>query len=777
MCVKFLLSSFLCLLANNRQICAPQNQSFTTVTEQVSTKQIATVEQAQQLGLRPEEFEKIKTILGRTPNFTELSIYSVMWSEHCSYKNSIVWLKTLPREGKNMLAKAGEENAGLIDIGDGLACAFKIESHNHPSALEPFQGAATGVGGINRDIFSMGARPIAQLNSLRFGNIENERTKWLVRGVVKGISSYGNAFGIPTVGGEIYFDDCYQINPLVNAMSVGIAKVGTTVSAIAEGIGNPVYIYGSSTGKDGIHGAAFASKDITEDSAKDLPSVQVGDPFWEKLILEATMELIETGGVVGMQDMGAAGITCSTSEMSAKSGTGMKVWLDKVPMRQADMKDWEILLSESQERMLVIVNKGFEKQFEQIFEKWDLTYAQIGEVTDTGRVQYYMNTELVADIPGESLVLGGGAPVYHREYTEPKYFKEIEKFDINTIADVTEASVKAVAQALAGHPNIASKRWVYNQYDSMVGTINQTTNAPSDAAVVKVKGTDKSIAMTTDCNSRYVHANPFVGGMIAVSEAARNLVCSGAEPAAVTNCLNFGNPYNPEVYYQFVHAIKGMGEACLKFDTPVTGGNVSFYNQSSDNDAVFPTPTIGMVGLIRGGKKHMTLDFKKEGDVIFLVGESKNDIASSQYLVSQHKIQLSPAPAFDLEEEYNVQQAISKLIATNLVQSAHDTSEGGLFISLLESAMVNNLGFSISKVNNTLRNDAFLFGEAQSRVVVSVKASEVEKVEALLRDLDVKFEKLGQVTGGELKVDEVSFGNVADFKTTYNTSLESKLSN
>lgn len=754
-----------------------KNQSFTTVTEQVSTKQIATVEQAQQLGLRPEEFEKIKSILGRTPNFTELSIYSVMWSEHCSYKNSIVWLKTLPREGKNMLAKAGEENAGLIDIGDGLACAFKIESHNHPSALEPFQGAATGVGGINRDIFSMGARPIAQLNSLRFGNIENERTKWLVRGVVKGISSYGNAFGIPTVGGEVYFDDCYQINPLVNAMSVGIAKVGTTVSAIAEGIGNPVYIYGSSTGKDGIHGAAFASKDITEDSAKDLPSVQVGDPFWEKLILEATMELIDTGGVVGMQDMGAAGITCSTSEMSAKSGTGMKVWLDKVPMRQADMKDWEILLSESQERMLVIVKKGFEKQFEQIFEKWDLTYAQIGEVTDTARVQYYMNNELVADIPGESLVLGGGAPVYHREYTEPKYFKEIEKFDINMIADVTATSVKAVAQALAAHPNISSKRWVYNQYDSMVGTINQTTNAPSDAAVVKVKGTDKSIAMTTDCNSRYVHANPFVGGMIAVSEAARNLVCSGAEPAAVTNCLNFGNPYNPEVYYQFVHAIKGMGEACLKFDTPVTGGNVSFYNQSSDNDAVFPTPTIGMVGLIRGGKKHMTLDFKNEGDVIYLVGESKNDIASSQYLVSQHKVQLSPAPAFDLDEEYNVQQAISKLIATNLIQSAHDTSEGGLFIALLESAMVNNLGFSINKVNTTLRNDAFLFGEAQSRVVVSVKAGETDKAEALLRDLGVKFEKLGQVTGGELKVDEVSFGNVEEFKTTYNTSLENKLGN
>lgn len=674
-----------------------------------------------------------------------------------------------------MLAKAGEENAGLIDIGDGLACAFKIESHNHPSALEPYQGAATGVGGINRDIFSMGARPIACLNSLRFGNIENERTKWLVRGVVKGIGNYGNAFGIPTVGGEVYFDDCYQINPLVNAMSVGIAKVGTTVSAIAEGIGNPVYIYGSATGKDGIHGAAFASKDINEDSAKDLPSVQVGDPFWEKLILEATMELIETGGVVGMQDMGAAGITCSTSEMSAKSGTGMKVWLDKVPMRQADMKDWEILLSESQERMLVIVKKGFEKQFEQIFEKWDLTFAQIGEVTDTGRVQYYMHNELVADIPGESLVLGGGAPVYKREYTEPAYFSEIASFRMEQIPDCSLENARQIAERLAAHPNICSRRWVYNQYDSMVGTINQTTNAPSDAAVVKVKGTDKSIAMTTDCNSRYVYADPFTGAMIAVSEAARNLVCSGAEPAAVTNCLNFGNPYNPEVYYQFVYAIKGMGEACKKFDTPVTGGNVSFYNQSSDNDAVFPTPTIGMVGLIRDNKKHMTMHFKQSGDQIYLIGQSRNDIASSQYLVSEHGIQHSPAPSFHLDEEFNIQQAVSKIISADLASSAHDTSEGGLFTCLLESAMENNLGFSIQKPNGEIRNDAYLFGEAQSRIVVSVEKNKATQLEALLAQLGVHFEKTGEVTSGKISVEGVDFGTVDSYKNNYQTSLEKYL--
>lgn len=746
------------------------------MTEQVSQKHLATVEQAQQLGLRPEEFEKIKEILGRTPNFTELSVYSVMWSEHCSYKNSIVWLKTLPKEGEKMLAKAGEENAGLIDIGGGLACAFKIESHNHPSALEPYQGAATGVGGINRDIFSMGARPIAQLNSLRFGNINHERTKWLVKGVVKGIGDYGNAFGIPTVGGEVYFDDCYQINPLVNAMSVGIARVGKTVSAIAEGVGNPVYIYGSSTGKDGIHGAAFASKDITEDSAKDLPSVQVGDPFWEKLILEATMELLETDGVVGMQDMGAAGITCSTSEMSAKSGTGMKVWLDKVPMRQPDMKDWEILLSESQERMLVVVKKGFEKQFEQIFEKWDLTYAQIGEVTDSGRVQYYMHEELVADIPGESLVLGGGAPVYHREYTEPKYLAEIAKFDINAIPDIAldQSAIKA-ARAMASHPNICSRKWVYNQYDSMVGTINQTTNAPSDAAVVKVKGTDKSIAMSVDCNSRYIYADPFKGTMIAVSEAARNIVCSGGDPAAVTNCLNFGNPYNTEVYWQFVQAIKGMGEACKKFDTPVTGGNVSFYNQSSDNDAVFPTPTIGMVGLVDGGKPHMTLDFKQAGDVIYLVGQSQNDIGSSQYLVSQHNVQFSPAPHFDLDEEYNMQQTIKAVIAQNLVQSAHDLSEGGLFIGLLESAMHRNLGFSIKGPESAIRTDAFLFGEAQSRVVVSVKASDVAAFEKAVKLTSVPFEKLGEVTTGTISAGSATFGTVAEYKDAYNNSLANYL--
>lgn len=729
-----------------------------------------TVETARQLGLLPEEFDKIKSILGREPNFTELSVYSVMWSEHCSYKNSIVWLKTLPKEGDKMLAKAGEENAGLIDIGDGLAVCFKIESHNHPSAIEPYQGAATGVGGINRDIFSMGARPIAQLNSLRFGLLNNDRTKWLMNGVVKGIGDYGNAFGIPTVGGEVYFDECYHTNNLVNAMSVGIAKVGKTVSATAHGLGNPVYIFGASTGKDGIHGAAFASKDISEDSADDLPSVQVGDPFFEKLILEASMELIETPVIIGMQDMGAAGITCSTSEMAAKGESGIKIHLDRVPMRQKDMKDWEILLSESQERMLVIVKKGGEAEVEKIFKKWDLEYACIGEVTDTKRVQYFMNGELVADIPAESLVLGGGAPVYHREYKEPEYLKEIAKFNINQIQEPTQ--LLEVAEFLASHPNIASKRWVYRQYDSMVGTVNRSTNKKSDAAIVKVEGTQKSLALTVDCNSRFVYANPEMGGAIAVSEAARNIVCSGGEPAAITNCLNFGNPYNPEVYWQFVGAIKGLKIACEALNTPVTGGNVSFYNQSTiDGTAVYPTPTIGMVGLLKEGQEATTIDFKNQGDSILLVGKAVEDIASSQYLAYWHKVAHSPAPYFNMDEEVALQKSLLAAILAGKVESAHDCSEGGLFISLLESAMESGLGFEINTLAG-MRKDAYLFGEAQSRVVISVKPENKNAVLEIFEKAGVPVKEIGQVKAKDIKIDNQAFSSIDHFANIYNSSIE-----
>src|SRR5688572_6475866 len=493
-----------------------------------------TVKTAEQLRLTAQEFELIKQKLGRTPNFNELCAFSGMWSEHCSYKNSIRWLKTLPREGGRMLVKAGEENAGLMDIGDGLGVVFKIESHNHPSAIEPFQGAATGVGGIHRDIFTMGARPIAALNSLRFGNLEEDKTQHLLSGVVHGIGHYGNCFGVPTVGGEIYFDKCYHTNPLVNAMSVGIVKAGETVSATAKGEGNPVMFVGSATGKDGIGGASFASADITAESAQDLPAVQVGDPFQEKKLLEACLEVIQTGAVVGMQDMGAAGIICSTSEMSAKGRSGMRIDLDKVPTRQKNMKAWELLLSESQERMLLVAQKGREDEIIKIFSKWDLPCSVIGEVTDDGILNFYMQGELEASLPAHELVLGGGAPQYDRDYKEPAYFAAIKKFDPASFP--VPKDLKEVGEKIIQLPSVASKQWVYNQYDSMVGANNASTNTPTDAPVVLVKGTTKGIAITTDCNSRYVHADPYKGTMIAVSEAARNIVCSGGQPLGVTNC-------------------------------------------------------------------------------------------------------------------------------------------------------------------------------------------------------------------------------------------------
>ena len=581
----------------------------------------ATLDQAQEMGLTADEFQKIQEILGRVPNFTEMCIYSVMWSEHCSYKNSIKYLKTLPKEGDHMLVKAGEENAGIVDIGDGLGCAFKIESHNHASALEPYQGAATGVGGINRDIFTMGARPIAQLNSLRFGDLNHPRTKWLMEGVVKGIGDYGNSFGVPIVGGEVFFDPCYQVNPLVNAMSVGILETDKIISATASGVGNAVYIVGSATGKDGIQGASFASKDITADSANDLPSVQVGDPFQEKLLLEATLELAATDAVRGMQDMGAAGITCSTSEMSAAGEVGMDIYLDDVPLRQDDMQPFEILLSESQERMLVVVAQGQEALVESIFEKWDLHAVSIGVVTQGNQLRYFKGGHLIAEVPADTLVLGGGAPVYDREYAEPAWFADAQAWDAASVPVPSLAEVKGIAEQLIELPNIASKRWVWEQYDSMVGTLNRGTNRPSDASVVSVRGTKKALALTVDCNARYVEMDPEVGTAIAVAEAARNITCSGGTPSAITNCLNFGNPYNPEVYWQFVKAIEGMSRSCRFFNTPVTGGNVSFYNQSAQPDgtavAVFPTPTIGMVGIIEDRDHHMSLNFKEKGCLLY----------------------------------------------------------------------------------------------------------------------------------------------------------------
>ncbi|MCY7358074.1 MAG: phosphoribosylformylglycinamidine synthase subunit PurL, partial [Rudanella sp.] len=766
-----------------------------TPAAQAAAASLPTLETARKLGLLPEEFERIQAILGRMPNFTELSIFSVMWSEHCSYKNSIVWLKTLPRDSERMLAKAGEENAGLVDIGDGLACSFKIESHNHPSALEPYQGAATGVGGINRDIFTMGARPIAQLNSLRFGNPNSPKTRRLLRGVVKGIGDYGNAFGIPTVGGEVYFDECYNTNPLVNAFSAGIVEVGKVAKATSYGVGNPVFIVGSATGKDGIHGATFASEDISDKSTEKLPAVQVGDPFMEKLLLEATLEIIASGYVIGIQDMGAAGIICSTSEMSAKGEHGMIIDLDKVPTRQANMEPFEILLSESRERMLVVVEKGKEDLIKGIFDRWDLHCAQIGEVIaapegahgrpNAARIYFYRHGQLVADVPAHDLVLGGGAPQYYREYREPAYIKEFAKFQITDVPDIRPDEIGTVAKHLLSHPNICSRRWIYEQYDSMVGTANRSTNAPSDAAVVRVKtpdgkSTNKSIVITVDCNSRYVNANPFVGAQIAVAEAARNIVCSGGDPIAVTNNLNFGNPYVPEVYWHFVEAVKGMGEACLRFATPVTGGKVSFYNQSSDDGPVFPTPTIGMLGLMENIDNRMTLNFRQSGtgspaDAIYLLGAPANDIASSEYLYSFRGVKASPAPAFDMDAELAMQNSLSQLITKKLIQSAHDLSDGGLFVALAESAMAGGFGFAVETApagcSVGCRLDAVLFGEGQGRVVVSVSVEQQAAFEEAVAATGVPCAKIGSVTGSDFVIDGQVIQSLADAKRLYDNAL------
>ncbi|MEZ4684893.1 MAG: phosphoribosylformylglycinamidine synthase subunit PurL [Bacteroidia bacterium] len=727
-----------------------------------------TAETAKTLGLSQEEFDKICDVLGRTPNFTELSVYSVMWSEHCSYKNSILQLKKLPKEGSRVLAGAGEENAGLMDLGDGLAVCFKIESHNHPSAIEPYQGAATGVGGIHRDIFSMGARPICSLNSLRFGSLDHPRTRHLLKGVVKGIGDYGNAFGVPTVGGEVFFDPCYQTNPLVNAMSVGIAEVGKTASAIAEGVGNPVFIVGSATGTDGIHGATFASEDISEASEDKLPSVQVGDPFMEKLLLEATLECINTGALVGVQDMGAAGITCSTSEMAAKGEAGMDVWLDKAPVRQNNMEAWQILLSESQERMLFVVKKGREQEIIDICEKWDVHCVQIGVVTDGGILRYYMHDELVAEVPADSLVLGGGAPVYVREQKAPEYLKEIKKFKLKKVPETFD--YVDILEKLIQLPSIASKRWVTQQYDSMVGTANMSTNIPSDAAIVRILGRDQAVVVSTDCNGRYVKADPVRGTMLAVAEAARNIVCSGGEPLGVTNCLNFGNPYNPEVYWQFAGTIEGMKQACEKFETPVTGGNVSFYNQS-ESGPVFPTPTIGMVGVMDEASATQTpMGYQRQGDTIYLLGKCVEDAGSSAWVYHYHNIEYSPAPYVDLDEELALQELLKRLIREEAINSAHDISDGGLAVALLESGFPKGLGFDIM-TSSDMREDVFLFGESGGRVIVTVDKRFDEDFNDILDEYKVPALVLGEVKGDRVIIDGEDYGGIAEYEALYNNSI------
>ncbi|NTU45693.1 MAG: phosphoribosylformylglycinamidine synthase subunit PurL [Chlorobiaceae bacterium] len=743
---------------------------------------------AEEHGLNAEEYGKICTILGRTPTFTELGIFSVMWSEHCSYKNSIAVLKTLPREGGALLTSAGEENAGLVDIGDNLAVAFKIESHNHPSAVEPYQGAATGVGGIHRDIFTMGARPVASLNSLRFGSPKDPHVRYLVDGVVRGIGDYGNSFGVPTVGGEIYFEEGYTGNPLVNAMSVGIVEHHKTVSATALGEGNPVLIVGSSTGRDGIHGATFASEDLSEASEDKRPSVQVGDPFAEKLLLEATLEAIATGYVVGLQDMGAAGITSSTSEMSArgieKTGSGgIEIDLDLVPIREAGMSAYEIMLSESQERMLIVAEKGFEEKIIEVYRKWDVLAIVIGRVTSDNLLRVSQHGKVVAEIPAESLVLGGGAPVYIREAVEKRPDTAAPK-----LQDDKNLDFCALTLELLSRPNIASKQWVYHQYDSMVQTNTVTPVGHTDAAVIRIKGTKKALAMKTDCNARYVYLNPARGGRIAVAECARNIACSGAKPLAITNCLNFGNPYKPEVYFQFKTSVEGMGEACRVFNTPVTGGNVSFYNESSIGGvrtAIYPTPTIGMIGLLDDIDNLVGSTFTHPGDAILLLGEPDLTLEGSEYLVMQYGTPGEDAPPVDLQHEKNVQELLVALAAGKLVHSAHDISDGGLFVALAEKAIMNEeapLGFSVNieaAETSPVRIQRALFSEAQGRVLLSIAPEKAKEVisEAVKHQVPVRV--IGKVVPGTATIavngQEIMHFTTAELAGAYYHSLEHAL--
>ncbi|HOD53691.1 MAG TPA: phosphoribosylformylglycinamidine synthase subunit PurL [Candidatus Cloacimonadota bacterium] len=721
-------------------------------------------------GLTEEEYNLVLKTIGRSPSFTELGIISVMWSEHASYKNSIKYLKTLPKDGPFMLSKAGEENAGVVDIGDNLAVSFKIESHNHPSAVEPYHGAATGVGGILRDIFTMGARPVCALNSLRFGNPEDPQVKHLIKGVVEGIADYGNCFGVPTVGGEVYFEDAYSGNPLVNAMAVGILEHNNLMSAAAKGPGNFVVYVGAKTGRDGIHGATFASTDLTQESEEKRTAVQVGDPFMEKLLLEATLEVIQKKLVVGIQDMGAAGLTCSSSEMSAKAETGIELDVSLVPQRETGMTAYEIMLSESQERMLMIVEPHNYDEVRAVFEKWDLHAEKIGLVTEDGLLRIKQNGELKAELPSQMLVLGGDAPVYSREYQKPDYIDAIHQLDINELKE--PENFNEVLLKLASCPNIASKKKIYQQYDHMV-QINTMIEPGGDAAVIRIKDTNKAIAVATDCNARLCYLNPYEGTKAAVAESARNVVCTGAKPVAITNCLNFGNPYKPEVYWTFVEAIRGMADACRKFETPVTGGNVSFYNENPSG-AIYPTPTIGMLGLVDDNQKIVTSHFKNEGDLIYLLGDHCHEVGGSQYLKEIHGMIKGDAPILDLDKEALLYQTTLKLISESLLQSAHDCSDGGLAIAIMESCFNpsgKNTGCSVS-LPLEYRKDIELFGESHSRIVVSVKSENKDRFETICSENNQKFLKLGVVKAEKIEMNDLIQLNTQDCAKAYFCGLE-----
>ncbi|MBB5021472.1 phosphoribosylformylglycinamidine synthase subunit PurL [Desulfurispira natronophila] len=682
----------------------------------MSTQEKAvSVEQALEFGLSREEYDKILEIMGRTPTLTELGIFSVMWSEHCSYKSSRIHLKGFPTEAPWVVQGPGE-NAGVIDIGDDECVAFKIESHNHPSFIEPLQGAATGVGGILRDVFTMGARPIAAMNSLRFGELDNPKNRYLFSGVVKGIGWYGNCFGVPTVGGEVYFDDQYSTNPLVNAFALGYVKKDKIFLGRADGVGNPVMYVGAKTGRDGIHGATMASADFDENSEEKRPTVQVGDPFTEKLLLEACLELMQTDHIIGIQDMGAAGLTSSSFEMADRAGMGIEMWLDNIPCREEGMTPYEMMLSESQERMLMVVRQGSEDAVKAIFAKWDLDAEVVGRVTDDGRMRIIWQGQTMADLEIAPLV--EAAPLYDRPYQRGAYLDEVQSFDFNTIHAPSDFSDTLLC--LLGSPTIASKEWVYQQYDHQVRT-NTVILPGSDAALVRIKGGKKGVAMTTDCNSRFCYLNPYEGGKATVAEGARNIACSGAKPLAISDCLNFGNPQKPETMYQFVECVRGIKDACRELNIPVISGNVSLYNETAGRGAVYPTPTVSTVGLIEDIDLRLTQDFKQAGDHIFLLGTTREELGGSEYLKVIYGLITGDAPHVDLGEARVLVEVLQQLTKVQLLQSAHDCSEGGLAVALAESSLSSreHVGFSAS-LSPSMRTDALLFGESHSRAVVSV---------------------------------------------------------
>jgi phosphoribosylformylglycinamidine synthase II len=698
-------------------------------------------------GLTSEEYERILELIGREPNFTELGIFSVMWSEHCSYKSSRPHLKTLPTTGPRVIQGPGE-NAGVMDIGDGQAAVFKIESHNHPSFVEPHQGAATGVGGILRDIFTMGARPIALLDSLRFGDMSDARTRYLLNGVVDGISHYGNCMGVPTVGGEICFDSCYNGNILVNVFCLGIADADKIFLGTASGVGNKVIYVGSKTGRDGIHGASLLASSGFDDSTEEKrPRVQVGDPFMEKLLLESCLEIMKHDWVVGVQDMGAAGLTSSSFEMASRAGMGIEMDLSKVPQREEGMTPYEMLLSESQERMLFVVQKGHEQEALDIFHRWDLSAAVIGEVVEGKNARLSFEGDVVVDVPVDAVVEGGLA--CDRPISRPDYIDEVNTLDLNDIV-IPDRGDEALKKLL-GSLTISSKESVYEQYDHMV-RLNTLVMPGSDAAVMRIKDTEKALSIAVDCNSRYCYLDPYVGAQIAVAECCRNIVCSGAEPIGITNCLNFGNPEKPEIMWQFEQAVKGLGDLCRKFDIPVVSGNVSLYNETY-NEAIFPTPTIAVVGLMKDHSKRCTQWFKNSGDLIGLLGVTHEELGGSEYLNTLFNLTKGKPPQLDSEKEKKVQQLCLELIENSLLASAHDCSEGGLAVSIAESCMTgpeNALG-AVIDLESEIRNDALMFGESQSRIVISFSPENKEAVTKLAEQSGIDFSVIGKVGGNNFQ--------------------------